>query len=204
MPKHRRGATTPQMNQRRPNPQGANGARFRGIQGGQGRTEFMNRRVCEMGHPSIYHFSEPQGHPRIANDFCVAPRARCKASAPSARLEARTGSHGGCVLSAAGSAVRRRDADDPFRSPPSRGPSRGDAADDPPAARTLRACGHCGRIRRREPRPMRNGIESRLATGLRPQAPHAQPPWSPVRASNILRKPRARGPFDFSAPCWQP
>jgi hypothetical protein len=102
-------------------------------------------------------------------------------------LEARTGSPGGCVLSAAGSAARRRDAGDPLRSF-----SRSNAADDPRAARTLRARGHCGRIRRLKPRPMHNGIESRLATGLRPQAPHEQPPGFPVRASNLVRKPQAR------------
>ena len=117
---------------------------------------------------------EPEGNLPDCELPC-APRARCTtASNPGARHRSPDGEPWGCVLSAAGSAARRRDAGDPLRSS-----SRGNAADDPRAARTLRACGHCGRIRRREPRPMHNGIESRLATGLRPQAPHAQPQDSP-------------------------
>jgi len=95
-----------------------------------------------------------------------------------------------------------------FRAPPGR---RQDAAT--PAMRCHRPVAATPRAtrRRRNPEgartlrpqtalraaPDANGIESRLASGLQPQAPRAQPPALPGGAPTLVRKPQAQMPRYF-------
>ena len=96
----------------------------------------------------------------------------------------------GCVPSAAGSAARRRDAGDPLAIVQSRQRRRRSPRRRNPLGVAGIAVGYGG-VASPAPDAQRHRIASRDWSPDR-QAPHAQPPWLPVRASNISSaKPQA-------------